>query len=123
MSIKKQKQFAAALFAGTHSPAAVLEEFCSAPETDQPIDLTGITDFARYLGYKVKPTPGVAAYLATEDALTDAAIDNMEIAIENAHGIRKPFFITSERKGTAEAKNLKLDYFYLAHDPGHKTEG
>ena len=38
------------------------------------------------------------------ERLTDAAIDSMEIALEKARGIQQPFFITSERKATENAR-------------------
>ena len=119
------KLFGQALLAGTHSIGALGAEFGPAKGEDEPRDLTGIPPEAlAVMGpCKVKPTPGVAAYLASGDPLTNDAIDRMELALEKAFGIAGPLFITAQRKGR-EGKDLAVEYFYLDRDPRDtKTEG
>ena len=85
-----------AMFAGKHSPAALAAEF-SEPCDDTPVDLSTIdpADWDDYLAWPIVPPPGVALYLAG-GPFTQDEVDNMEIAIESAYGIKKPWFISSD---------------------------
>lgn len=103
------KLFAQALLSG-RSLDAVIAEFGVDPEADLPVSLEGVTDLEPLHGRKVLPTTGVCKYLATDDELTHAIIDSMELALEHDYGVKPPFFITSHR---IEGEHPKVAHFYL----------
>lgn len=110
------KTFARALLDGT-SPTALLAEFGPDAGDDLPIDPTGTDDLDSLRGSRILPTIGICRYLASDDPLTNTAIDSMELALERDYGITAPFFITSMRSGR-EGHNLSIDYFYLEKEEG-----
>jgi hypothetical protein len=87
----------AAMIAAKHSAAAIAAEFGEGPYDDSPVDLSTIdpADWDDHEASRIVPPPAVALYLASGGPFTQDEVDNMEIAIETAYGIKKPWFITS----------------------------
>jgi hypothetical protein len=85
-----------AVLDGKHSPAAIAAEF-GEPSDDTPVDLSTIdpADWDDHEGAVIVPPPDVARYLAGGGPFTQDEVDNMEIAIETAYGIKDPWFISS----------------------------
>lgn len=106
--------FAEALLSSAHNILAVLEEF-SEDDQDKAIDFATLTAGAlrQFEGYKILPTDAITRYLDSGDTLTDHSIDQMELAMEKAAGVKSPAYITSFRQGTEKDDNLSVEYFYL----------
>ncbi len=107
--------FAEVLLAGAHSLEALRAEFGAGPGEDGEINLASVEPdaFDSLRGSKVMPIPGVKAYLATDDELTNESINLMEQAMEKAYHVQAPFFITSMRDGSEKKETLRVKYFYL----------
>jgi hypothetical protein len=99
---------------------AFLESLMGPPAEieDEEVDLSTKpqSQWSEFDGSKVAPTAAIRRYLATDDVLTNFAIDMMEEAIEKAYQVPAGWFITSMRDGFEEAGNLKVSYFYLMQE-------
>jgi hypothetical protein len=115
--MSNEKLFAETLLQGAHSLEALIAEFGPGPGEDGEVNLATVdrANLHELEGSKVLPIPGVKRYLESGDALTDFAIDQMEIAMEKAYQIEHPFFIASHRQGK-EGKNLAVSHFYLSRE-------
>jgi len=52
-------------------------------------------------------------YLDSEDELTGHTVNMMEEALERFYQVEEPWFLAAHCTGTEEAKNLKVEYFYI----------
>ena len=109
--------YARALLTGSHSLDALDKEF-GVDADDDPIDLNAVPrqKIHEYDLAKVLPSPAVARYLDSGDPLTHAAINKMELALEEHYNLAPPWFITSERSGAEDAGTLRVAYFYLSRE-------
>ena len=107
------RHFAEALLAGTHKPSSLAAEFITGYE--EPVSLHGLT--ALHLedlrGRPVIVTPAIESYLSSGDKLTNAILDNAELALETHYLLPHPFYITARRSGSEAAGTLKAEFFYL----------
>ncbi len=108
--------YARALLSGTHSIDAVTSEFAVSPE--ETIDLNSIPrdHLALHESSNVLPTPAIARYIASGDALNHEAINKMELALEEHYHLEPPWYITSERMGEEDDENLHVKHFVLMRE-------
>ena len=111
--------FAQALLSG-RPLESIIAEFGALPEEDQPVSLAGADPAAleSLVGSKVIPTESICKYLASDDDMTHAMIDSMELALERDCGVAAPFFITSRRENLPNGF-CKPTYFYLDKEEGN----